>query len=303
MPMSYTSLVASKGTAGSLMNWVNYSKLDQETVLEEAQSLLYSLLRVREMKTTWVFGTTAGQSKVALPARYLDPIGEIRDVTNMRKITQLYDGNVEDRRAYDTSFSGGFDADPFTTVLNSNLVAVELAGHDLSQESIITITEADAVGGVDLNGTWPVVSITNDDHFIISLGDTVATSAATGGGLLAEYSASKLIQGYPLAWAVYDEYLQFDSAFDRPAQCKMLYYRSPEPLSATNLTNWLTRRYPNLLRAACMAASAKYMKDTEEYNKHLAELTALVGSTNVENDLHMRGSDTGTDTPTPGDYY
>ena len=47
MAMTYTSLVAPKGTTGSLANWVGYSKLDTETVLDEAQSLLFHLLRVR----------------------------------------------------------------------------------------------------------------------------------------------------------------------------------------------------------------------------------------------------------------
>jgi hypothetical protein len=33
------------------MNWVSYSKLDAPTILDEAQSLIYGILRCREMRT------------------------------------------------------------------------------------------------------------------------------------------------------------------------------------------------------------------------------------------------------------
>lgn len=303
MAMTYTSLVAPKGTTGSLANWVNYSKLDIPTVLDEAQSLLFSLLRVREMKASWTFRIEAGGCEAPLPDRFLDPIGKIRDVTNNGWIKQSSDTNVEDLRVYDVSMGGDFDVDPFTTTANSALVAVELVGHGFTQGSVLTITGAAAVGGLTLNGTYPVVSITDDDNFVIDAGDTAASSSATGGGASVSYSVSKLIASFPVAWSVYDEKLQLNCALEQAADYRLLYYRSPLPLSASNLQNWLTKRYPKLLRVACMASSADYMKDGDEYQKHLTALTALVGSVSAENDLHLRGAEFGTDTPTPGDYY
>lgn len=303
MAMNYTALVASKGTTGSLANWVNYSKLDTATVLEEAQSLLFSLLRVREMKASWTFGLDAGDCEIDLPERFLDPIGKIRDLTNSRGITQSSDTSVEDLRVYDTSISGTFPNNPFTTTVDSALVAVHLAGHDLSQGSVLTIAGATGVGGLTLNGTFPVTSITDDDHLVINVGDTAATLSGTGGGAAASYTASKLIESLPMAWSVVGEKLLFNCALEMAAQYRMLYFRSSLPLSSTNQTNWLTKRYPKLLRVACMAASADYMKDNEEYQKHLTALTVLVQSTANENDLYLRGAEIGTDTPTPGDYY
>ena len=302
MAMTYTSLVAPKGTTGSLANWVGYSKLDTETVLDEAQSLLFQLLRVREMRKTWIFGLAVGESEKALPTRFLDPIGRIRDLTNTINLPHRLDTEVENARSYEQIASADFAADPFTTTTDSTLVAVELVGHDLTQGSALTISEADAVGGRTLDGSVPVTSITDADNLVIDAG-SAASSGATGGGALATYTANKLIESTPVIWSIYDEAVKFNSAADQAAQYKMLYFQSPALLSATNLSNWVTNRYPKLLRAACMAAAADFMKDDTEYQKHLTALTALVGSTAAENDLMFRGAEFGTDTPTPGDYY
>ncbi len=302
MAMSYTSLVASKGTTGSLANWVNYTKLDLPAVLDEAQSLLFQLLRVREMRTEWTFGMAVGASEIALPARFLDPIGRLRDIKNSYDIKHKIETDVATARSYDTSLSGDFGADPFTTTSGSSLVAVESTAHTLTQGSTITIAEADAVGGLDLNGTFPITTITDADNFVIDT-DTEASSSATGGGAVAEFTANKLIAASPTRWGIFDEKLKLDCALDTASQYKLLYYRSPKPLSSSVLTNWLTVRYPKLLRVACMAAAADYMKDSTEYQKHLSALTTLVGSTAAENDLQYRGAEFGTDTPTPGDYY
>ena len=53
MAMSYTTLIGAKGVSGSIMNWVSYTKLDVATVVDEAQSLLFQLLRVRESRASY----------------------------------------------------------------------------------------------------------------------------------------------------------------------------------------------------------------------------------------------------------
>lgn len=302
MAMSYTSLAASKGTAGSLANWVNYTRLDTVVVLDEAQSLLFQLLRVREMRTEWTFGLDIGESEKPLPDRFLDPIGRLYDIKNGYPIKHKIETEIADARAYDSSPSGDFGASPFTTTSGSSEVTVELTGHDLTQGSTITIADSSAVGGLDLDGTFPITSITDDDNFVIDV-DEEASSSATGGGSIATYTANKLIASSPSRWGIFDEKLKFDCAMESASQFKLMYYRSPKLLSATNETNWLTSRYPKLLRVACMAAAADYMKDETQYQKHVSALQALVGSTAAENDLHLRGAEFGTDTPTPGDYY
>jgi hypothetical protein len=52
----------------------------------------------------------------------------------------------------------------------------------------------------------------------------------------------------PAAWSIWDEKIQFDEAFSAQTICRLGFYRSLPLLSATNETNFLTSRYPNLLR-------------------------------------------------------
>lgn len=296
MAMNYTTLLAAKGTAGSIANWVGYNKLDLPTILDEAQSLLYTMLRLRQMKTEWTFGVSVGQSEVALPSGFLDPLGGILIVGYGMEVRQRPEEQVKGYRTYDNTLSGSFDTDPLTTVLNSSLVNVELTGHGLSQGSTITTADFDAVGGLTLNGTYPVTAIIDSDNFTIDAG-AQATSSATGGGDDGTYTANNLIAATPTTFGMWGEAIKFECAFDTAQACKLLYYKSPPLLSASNPTNWLTTRYPKLLRIACQAAAADFMKDTEEYNKSLSALNNLIQTIAAEDDLSMRGADIVTETP------
>jgi hypothetical protein len=309
MAMSYTSLVAPKGTTGSLANWVNYSKLDTATVLDEAQSLLFQLLRVREMRTEWTFGIAQGYNcSVPLPLRFLDPIGDILDNQGAR-YRQNIPSVIAAARSYQVGPEAALDPDPFTTGLaGSGVLAINSVtdAADIPEGSTVTIEGASTVDGVNPNGTFRVTqSYPTVDRIYIEVPDGSATvGTVAGGGSSATLTSQALIEGSPSRWAIVDERLQFDCALeDITLAFRLLYYRAPKLLSATNETNWLTVRYPKLLRVACMTAAADYMKDSAEYQKHLSALTALVGSTAAENDLQYRGADMGTDTPTPGDYY
>jgi len=303
MAMTYNTLTAPKGTPGSILNWVGYGKIDVATVLDEAQSLLFSLLRTREMRTEWVFGMAPGACRVSLPARFLDPIGKAWDITNSIKLGQKIETEIEGARSYDPSLAGNFGTNPFTTTAGSSSVLVHLVGHTLTQASTMTIVGASAVDGMTMNGTFEVLDIVDADNLHLNAGDQTGTAGAVGGGAAATYTANKLLTSTPSRWSVWDEMLQFDAAFEIQTSFKLLYYRAPPLLSLTNQTSFITSRYPELLRTATSAKSAAFMKDDEEYTKTLQALTALVQSINAENDLLYRGLEFGTDTPTPGDYY
>jgi hypothetical protein len=295
MAMTWTSLVAPKGTAGSLANWVGYAKLDTETIVDEAQSLLFQMLRVREMRTEWMFGMAVGHSNRSLPARFLDPVGRIFDITNNTTYGQGIESEINGARVY-APLSGTLALDPFTFTAGSSLVNVELTAHGINQDSALTIAAAVSTANLDLNDTFPVVGVVDANNFTIDAG-TEANASEGGGGANATYSASNLVAGLPSRWAVWDEQLKFDVAFDTSATLKMLYYRAPALLSSTNASNWLTVRYPMLMRKACQAAAADFMKDDVEYKKGVEALVALIQSTAAENDLAYRGAEFGTDTP------
>lgn len=296
MAMTYTSLVAPKGTTGSLANWVGYNKLDLPTIVDEAQSLLYSLLRVREMRSMWTFLIRENGSEIDLPSNFLDPYGAIVDANDGLVIDQLDQPRILKRRSFDGSVSGSFDADPVTTQADSSIVAVEKVAHGLTQGSTIVMSGLSPVGGLTFNNAYPITEIIDDDNFLIDAGDE-ASSAATGGGSSGTYTANMLILATPATFAVWDEKLKFDAAFDQNRTLQLPYFKRPALLSATNQSNFLTNRYPRLLRTACQASAADFMKDTEEYNKSLAALQGLVQSTAAENDLFLRGAIFGTETP------
>lgn len=296
MVMTWTSLVAPKGTAGSIASSVNYSKLDPETIVDEAQSLLFQVLRVREMRKEWVFGMAVGQAQIDLPSRFLDPIGRLYDVTNTGWISHTIESEVFSARAYQAA-AGTFGNNPFTTIIGSSNFSVAKVAHGLNQGSTVTIAGVTDPSFAGLNGqTLPLTSIVNANTLLLG-GDDVSAVAVTGGGAGATYTANNLIAGYPSRWSVWDEQAKFDTAFDTATQFKLLYYRAPLPLSSSNNSNWLTTRYPMLMRKACQAAAADFMKDDTEYQKCLGALQALIQSTAAADDLIYRGAEFGTDTP------
>lgn len=301
MAMSWTTLTGSKATPGSIMNWVTYTKLDINTVVDEAQALLFQMLRCREMRSTWTFGMGVGQVSQPLPPRFQDPVGRIFDLTNSTSYGQKIETVVQDERSYDSSPAGSLGTNPFTTALGSSAVNVNLAAHGFTQGSTFTVLGATAANGLTFNGASPVTAIVDANNFTIDVGDNnndaFATIAGADGGAAATYTANKLIAGLPSHWTVWNERVEFNMPFDTAATMKLLIFRRPRLLSATNLTNFVTDRYPMLMREACLASAASFMKDDTEYAKHVKTLSDLIGATAAENDLVYRGAEFGTDTP------
>lgn len=298
MVMSYSNLTGSKGSVGSIANWVGYGKIDIATVLDEAQSIIFQMLRTREMRTQYVFGVPVGQSSVALPLRFLDPIGRIRDTRGMA-YTNGPESDVVARRNFQVMSGGTLGSNPFTTgAINSSLVNVNIANHGLTQGSDITFPNAPVVDGMHLTGTFPVTTIVDPNNITItSTNDQAAVGAVIGGGAGVTWTANMLIASTPSRWAIFDEAIQFDSATTTAFQARLLYFRSPPLLSANNPTNFLTSRYPRLIREATNAAAASFMKDDNEEQKALTKLSALIEATNAESDLMYRGADFITETP------
>jgi len=296
MPMTFTSMLAPKGTSGSIANWAGYSKLDLPVILEEAQYLIYEMLRVREMRTEWTFGVKVGYSGVALPDRYLDPLGPLYDVTNGRKILQTPQNDLQNLRSYE-AVSGAFGTDPFSTSAGNPWVVVHKVGHDLTQSSTITISGSTPVDVIDINSTYQIEPIDADNFTLFRAGEPLAVTSVTGGGSSATYTGNRLVNGMPSTWSILGTGFWFDIAHTDPCVYKHNYYRRPQLLSASNPNNFLTDRYPTLLRVATQAAAAEFMEDDGKYQKHVAKLGALISSTIITDDLSLRGASFGTDTP------
>lgn len=177
MAMTFTTLVADKSTSGSIKSWQNYSKLDSEGILEEAQAMIYGRLRVREMRTADQFTVRVGLSSIDVPDGFLDPI-LAWDITNDCEIVPKEESDLERMR----SWTDG----------------------------------------------------------VLDTGD-------------------------PAFYAVYDEAFQFDCKTTTLWKLRATFYKRPDYLATSNPTNWLTKRYPQLLRMACLATGARFAHDDEMF--------------------------------------
>lgn len=99
------------------------------------------------------------------------------------------------------------------------------------------------------------------------------------------YTSDVLDTGTPMEVAIFDEAFQFACKAEAQRKYDLVYYKTPTVLSASNLTNFLTSRYPHILRIGCLAGAASYMKDDAEETKQLAKLTGLCDAANAESDL------------------
>ena len=299
MAMTYTSLTASKGVSGSIANWVNYTLLDIPPIVDEAQTLLYGLgLRTREMMMGGQFLLAVGQSIQPLPTGFLDPIGRMFFSSFNDYCRHKDSAFVQNSRNY-TELSGTLGVNPFTTTLGSTSVLVNLPGNGFSQDSVFNTQGAIAFNGVTINGTFPISAIVDANDFTIditSLG-AVPTGAGAGGGSAVAYLCDNLVQGTPDYFGIWNENFYFDTAAFQQTIVRHQYYRSLPLLSSSNPTNFLTNRYPHLMRKACQAAAADFMKDDVQFQKMSGVLSTLIPALNTENDMQYRGMEIEADTP------
>lgn len=99
---------------------------------------------------------------------------------------------------------------------------------------------------------------------------------------LLQLQGATLASGSPGYVAIFNEAFNFDVNASATHTMALVYYQMPALLSSGNQSNWLTNRYPHLVRAACLAAAADFMKDTDEYNKAVQRLQLLIQRANDE---------------------
>ena len=103
------------------------------------------------------------------------------------------------------------------------------------------------------------------------------------------YENGVLAAGTPRNYAIFSEALQFDLACEAGATLRLLGFRAPALLSPANPTNFLTTRYPHILRAAALARAFSYRNSDERADKELQLLAAYIQKANAESDLTYRG--------------
>lgn len=205
MAMNYGSLVGSKTAEGSIRRWVNYEPTPAEDCLLDAQKLIYSQLRVREMRTVSTIALLTGAETAPLPTGFLDPI--------------------------------------------------ILLGPD--GEEIILREERDYLMNSRILDT--------DAHLQVA-------------------------DGRPTEYAIYNEVLNFNMEANAAMNFVYAYYKFQADLSGDAPTNFLTTRYPHMLREACLTSAFNFRKEYDAAAKAEARVVALIMAANAESDLTRNGT-------------
>lgn len=121
MAINYDTLVASKDTQGSILNRINYARLDPEQILDEAEGMLYTHLRTREMRKEATFTIPAGVDFYPVPDRFMDPISlyssdQLYNVTlipefELHRIRVFTNGVLEQGTPFSYALFGPDDSD------------------------------------------------------------------------------------------------------------------------------------------------------------------------------------------------
>ena len=95
---------------------------------------------------------------------------------NLKEVVGNYTYSV-----LDGGQSGNLGANPFTTVAGNTSILVSHTAHGFTVGEYVQFSNGDNVGGLNLDTTFQITSIPNDNSYTITA-STAATSSTTGGG-------------------------------------------------------------------------------------------------------------------------
>ena len=98
-----------------------------------------------------------------------------------------------------------------------------------------------------------------------------------------------LFSGTPSRWTIIGTDAHVDCLCDSDFSGALMYYACPAALSADNATNFLTLRYPTLLRTVCTAFAFSFKKDDARKQIELALAEKALGDAMRTNDLYRNG--------------
>lgn len=99
---------------------------------------------------------------------------------------------------------------------------------------------------------------------------------------------NSLVQGHPFKYAISDEQLQFDRAASEALTYTLRYF-APTYISADLTTSFLTTRYPDLLRSACLERAYEERKEMDQVTYYGAKVASIMGELEANDDLTLRG--------------
>lgn len=105
------------------------------------------------------------------------------------------------------------------------------------------------------------------------------------------WTNGELDDGDPAFYGIYDELFQFDCKTTVEWQARALFYKRGAALSAENETNFLTDRYPHVLRMACLATAARFSHDDDMFAREQRLFEAKVDELNAMDEFSRRGQE------------
>lgn len=97
-----------------------------------------------------------------------------------------------------------------------------------------------------------------------------------------------LLQSCPDRAAVSASRLEFNCGADDAYPYRWWYYRSLDALSGDNLTNFLTSKYPHLLRTACIFRAFDHMKQWSASQRYEQQAASYINDANVAWDMERQ---------------
>lgn len=105
-------------------------------------------------------------------------------------------------------------------------------------------------------------------------------------------SSGNLFDGTPIAYTIIGTTFTTDVNALSDFSGIMTYYAIPDALAATtNETNFLTDRYPTMLRRACMRFAYEFMKDAERMAAEEILALKAIEEANAANELYRRAQE------------
>jgi hypothetical protein len=102
-------------------------------------------------------------------------------------------------------------------------------------------------------------------------------------------SDGTLVSGTPSRWVIIGTTVYVDVSASANFTGQLHYFSRPDALSASNETNFLTTRYPSLLRHACMMKAYEHMKDDQRARAYLQTAMQSLSEAMMTNEMFRRG--------------
>lgn len=105
------------------------------------------------------------------------------------------------------------------------------------------------------------------------------------------YASAVLDVGQPMHVSVTGSNLELDCKASAAATWRMVYFKQPDFLSLSNEENFLTTRYPHLLRKTIEAFAFSHRNDDSNYARSAQQATAMIIKANEQNERYRHGTD------------